>query len=298
MDTATFTPDTTLQALESACKVAGLSAVGAELVRLGENAMYRLATSPIMVRIGRSTAASRKEARIAKWLAGHQFPAARLADVDVEQPVVVDDLAATFWEFIEQSGEAVSSAELGSVLRDLHGLPEPSDLSLPFFEPMPKIEKRLDDIGARLPHDDRRFLLEQREDLEAKFAKLDLVLGFGPVHGDFHEGNLMRDRSGTVRLIDFEDFCWGPREWDACIESVRYRAMGWSSDEDYAAYVRAYGFDPLDWSGFPVVRAIRELNMTTWLAQQLGQSVEVDAEVRKRIADLRDGQAPRRWHVF
>lgn len=298
MDTATFTPESTRKALESACKVAGVRAAGAELVRLGENAMYRLAVPPIMVRVGRSTAASRKEARIAMWLASHQFPAARLADVEVEQPVVIDDLTVTFWEFIEQSSEAVSSAELGSVLRNLHGLPEPSDLSLPFFEPMPKVENRLNEIGARLPEDDRRFLQEQRENLEVEFSKLDLVLGFGPVHGDYHEGNLLRDRFGTIRLIDFEDFCWGPREWDACIESVRYRAMGWSSDEDYAAYVRAYGFDPLDWSGFPVVRAIRELNMTTWLAQQLGQSSEVDAEVRKRIADIREGQAPRRWRVF
>lgn len=298
MDTATFTPETTRRALASASEVAGLSTVGAELVRMGENAMYRLSQYSVVARIGRSVAASHKEARIAKWLADHQFPAARLASVAAEQPVVLGNFAVTFWEFIEEGSEAVSSADLGAVLRDLHDLPESPVLSLPVFKPMPKVEKRLNDIGFRLPDVDRRFLLEQCESLRVEFAKLDLVLGFGPVHGDYHAGNLMRDRSGTIRLIDFEDFCWGPREWDACIEAVRYRAMGWTSEEDYSAYTRAYGFDPLDWPGFPVVRAIRELNMTTWLAQRLGQSAEVDAEVRRRIADLHDGQACRHWRVF
>jgi Ser/Thr protein kinase RdoA (MazF antagonist) len=298
MDSATFTPQTTHEVLEQACRVAGLNPDSAELARMGENAMYRLASTPVMARIGRSVAASRKEARIASWLASHQFPAARSAAVDAEQPVVVDDLAVTFWEVIEESDEPVTSADLGVVLRDMHALPEPSDLSLPFFEPTPKVEKRLADIGEFLPEDDRQFLSERREELEQKFAALNFTLGFGPVHGDYHRGNLMRDRSGTVKLIDFEDFCWGPREWDACVEAVRYRAMGWVNDEDYAAYVRAYGFDPLDLPGFPVLRAIRELNMTTWLAQQLGQSTQVDAEVHKRIADLRDGEAPRSWRVF
>lgn len=56
------------------------------------------------------------------------------------------------------------------------------------------------------------------------------------------------------------------------MEAVRYKAFGWLSDEDDAAFVAAYGFDPRIWSGFPVVRAMRKLNMTTWLAQRAGHS--------------------------
>ncbi|WP_243789754.1 phosphotransferase enzyme family protein [Saccharopolyspora gloriosae] len=297
MENATFTPQTTRQVLETASEAAGVDPRGAELVRMGENAMFRLATAPIIARVGRSVSAGRKETRIASWLASHQFPAVRLAPVDREL-VPVGDLAVTFWEFIEESEQPISSGELGDVLRRLHSIPEPSDLSLPFFEPMPKVESRLQNIGSALPDDDRAFLSNRKKELDEQFADLTFELGFGPVHGDYHKGNLMRDHNGTIRVIDLEDFCWGPREWDACVEAVRYQAMGWVSDAAYASYTGAYGFDPLVWDGFPTIRAIRELNMTTWLAQQLGQATDVDAEVHKRITDLQTGDRPRRWATF
>ncbi len=108
----------------------------------------------------------------------------------------------------------------------------------------------------------------------------------------------MRSTDGTIRLIDFEDFCHGPREWDVAVEAVRHRALGWVSESDYRSYVEQYGFDVIDWSGFPTVRAARELNMITWLAQRLRQAPEIDAEVRQRISDLRDNQSARQWHTF
>lgn len=297
METATFTPQTTREVLETASEIAGVDPRGAELVRMGENAMFRLASAPIIARVGRSITAGRKETRVANWLASHQFPAARTAPTDREF-VVVGDLVVTFWEVIDESPQPVGSGELGDVLRRLHSLPEPSDLALPFFEPMPKVESRLKNIGSALSVDERSFLSARKEELEEQFASLQFRLGFGPVHGDYHKANLMRDESGTVRLIDFEDFCWGPREWDACVEAVRYDAMGWTGDDEYVAYVDAYGFDPLTWDGYPVIRSVRELNMTTWLAQQVGQSAQVNEEVHKRIADLQAGERPRDWRTF
>lgn len=298
MESAPFTPKATREALEAASEVVGVDPRDAEFVRMGENAMFRLTSPPVMARVGKSLSAARKEARIARWLASHQFPAVRLAPLETDV-VPVGDLVVTFWEVIEESHVPVSSGDLGVMLRQLHEIPEPSDLALPFFEPMPKLDSRLKTIGTALPEAERAFLRHRKEELDERFATLEFSLGFGPVHGDYHKANLMRDRTGTVKLIDFEDFCWGPREWDACVEAVRHQAMGWVSDDEYAAYVDAYGFDPLKWSGFPVVRAIRELNMATWLAQQLGQSTEVDAEVHKRIADLRDGEHyPRQWRTF
>ncbi|MEV6234918.1 aminoglycoside phosphotransferase family protein [Saccharopolyspora shandongensis] len=296
MQTAAFTPETTRAILHKAGKQLDLDTSGATLIRMGENAMYRLESPPIMVRIGRSPAAAEKERNVAAWLADHDFPAVHLADF--QQPVLVDDYAVTFWKFIEESLDSVTEHELGGTLRALHDLPTPSAFSLPPFEPMPKIAPRLSAIGDRLPVEDRMFISERKAELEEEFSGLSFSLGVGVVHGDYHPGNLMRDQAGIIRLIDFEDFVFGPREWDACVEAVRYWAFGWVSPEDYRSYVDAYGFDPLDWDGFPVMRAIRELNMTTWLAQLLGQSDEVDKEVHKRIADLRNGQRLRNWSTF
>lgn len=296
MTTATrFTPEYTREILATACKRVQLDP-RAELIRMGENALYRLDNVQIMARVGRSRQASEKEVAIAEWLKASDFPAATIATI--QQPVVVDGTPVTFWRYIEESPEPVTPADLGMILRRLHTLPVPSDLALPHFAPMPKVVDRLAVYGAALSSIDRDYLHSQQDDLTAKFERLEFALDSGPIHGDAHAANLMRDRSGTVRLIDFEDFAYGPREWDVCVEAVRYRSLGWVTDEQYRQYVDSYGFDPLTWSGFEVVCSIRELNMTTWLLQMIGQSAEVDQEVSVRINDLRSGSRRRHWKTF
>lgn len=296
--TKPFTPESTRPAMESACRAAGLDPTGTELARMGENAMYRLANAPVMVRIGRSHEAARKEVGIARWLASHEFPAVRLAN-GWEQPIMAEDLPVTFWQFLEQSPEPVQSGDLGRMLRRLHELPQPTEVELPRFTPMPKVHSRLERVpSGYLSDDEMAFLRERHAQLEEEFQSLSFELPTGAIHADAHTANLMRMPDGTVTLIDFEDFCWGPHEWDACVQAVRYQAFGWLTQSEYEDYVSEYGFDPLQWSGFPVIRAMRELNMTTWLMQQLGHSEQINTEVKKRIADLRDNQAPRHWSAF
>jgi hypothetical protein len=77
--TASLTRETARAALTNACATVGLDADNATLMRMGENAMYRL-QQDVIARIGRSEAASRKEVRVAGWLADSDFPAVRLAD--------------------------------------------------------------------------------------------------------------------------------------------------------------------------------------------------------------------------
>lgn len=264
---------------------------------MGENALYRLPGAPIMARVGRSVEASRKETAVAAWLQSHQFPVVGLANV--EQVIVIDGVPVTFWKYIEQSDRPPVSADLGAILRDLHKLPAPREVQLPAFDPMPKIDERLRCIGSELPDVDREFLQHRKSELQHEFAGIDFELEPGPIHGDAHRHNLLREYgTETVRLIDLEDFCWGPREWDLCVEAIGYKAFGWISESDYDSYVDSYGFDPLRWPGFRVIQSIRELNMTTWLAQRLGESAAVDAEVHRRLRDLRDDDAPREWGTF
>lgn len=250
-----------------------------------------------MARVGRSVEASRKETRVAEWLESYHFPVVRMAKVP--QVTVIEGMPVTFWEYIEQSDRAPTAPDLGVILRELHKLPAPSAIRLPAFDPMPKIDERLRCIGSALGETDREFIEKRKHELQQKFAAVRFDLHPGPIHGDAHRHNLLRESdTEAVKLIDLEDFCWGPREWDLCVEAMGYKAFGWITEEDYRGYVQAYGFDPLEWPGYPVVQAIRELNMTTWLAQRLGESVEVDTEVHRRLADLRDDQAPREWGTF
>ena len=293
-----FTTELTDAVMEAACESARMNPAGASLLRFGENAIYGLATLPVVVRVGRLLAAAEKESQVARWLQGHKFPAARLA-LDFDEPMVIDGLPVTFWQKIDEIFEPITPSEFGTILHDLHRLPPPTDFELPKFSPMPKVENRLREIpDGYLTQYDIKFLHEKFEELAAKYEELTFILPRGPVHGDAHVGNLMRDQNGQIKLIDFEDFAFGPREWDAAVLSVRHQAFGWVTEDDYQRYVTAYGFDPIAWDGFPVIRAIRELNMTTWLAQTIGESSGVVTEVRKRISDLRDDQAPRNWRAY
>ena len=112
-------------------------------------------------------------------------------------------MPVTFWEYIEQSDRPSTAADLGAILRALHRMPAPSDVSLPTFEPMPKIDERLRCIGSALGEEDREFIRKRKNELQHDFAAISFALAPGPIHGDAHRHNLLRE-SGTddVKLID------------------------------------------------------------------------------------------------
>jgi Phosphotransferase enzyme family len=291
-----FTRETALRTLQAACAATGLDGRGAQLLRLGTNANYKLEAHPVMVRIAPGRIEDvRKEIDVARWLARSGFPAARLVD-GIAQPLILGGRAVTFWELIEPSPEPVHLADVARLLRDLHRLPEPAGFALPRFEPLAHTIRRLDGL---VDGEDARFLRSRCEWLQKQFDGLEFVLPPGVIHGDAHEGNALRDRSGCVRLLDFESVALGPREWDLGVLALRYRPFGWISEAEYRACVTAYGgFDVTEWPGFHVLQGIRELSMTTWLLRKAGESPEHGAELRKRMADLRDDGAPRHWRAF
>jgi len=140
-----FSAAGTRRTLEIACSAAGLDAGGAELLRLGENAIYRLRSVPLVARIARTVdylPAIRTEVAAARWLlesAG--FPAVRLAG-PAEQPLVADERVVTFWELVSEHTEFGTVAELAMLLRWLHDLEPPSSLVLPELRPFGRVDAR------------------------------------------------------------------------------------------------------------------------------------------------------------
>jgi aminoglycoside phosphotransferase (APT) family kinase protein len=143
-----------------------------------------------------------------------------------------------------------------------------------------------------------RLLATLHDRLRCELAALDF--GFPPsaVHGDAHPGNLLYTDSGEVVLLDFEAFCYGPREWDLSLTGAYRHGFNWLDEAKYAEFVRAYGFDVSRWNGFSVLRSIRELGMTTWLMQLVDRDPKFEAEFSQRIADLLTGEMPRQWRPF
>jgi thiamine kinase-like enzyme len=125
---------------------------------------------------------------------------------------------------------------------------------------------------------------------------LKFALPPGPIHGDAHTRNLLTDH-GRVVLIDFEAAAIGPREWDLLPTSIAVPRYG-LPEKRYQEFAAAYGFDVRSWPGYPVLREIRELTMTTWIMQNVRESQGIAAEFALRVASLRERDSERPWHFF
>lgn len=114
-----------MSVLSTACAEIGLDAGGAELVRLGENALYRI-PGGIVTRIARpgQHAAAEREVRIAAWLADNDVPAVR-PSAGVDQSISVVDRVVTFWEKLPPH-RAGTPTEVADVLRRLNSLAPPT----------------------------------------------------------------------------------------------------------------------------------------------------------------------------
>lgn len=284
--------------LARACDVAGLDTRGAHLLRVGSNAVYRLA-GPVVVRISRSGAdihRVRKTVAVAKWLETVDYPAVRVVDVD--QPIVIDEHVITFWQAVSDDGDQYASVgEVAEVFAKLHGLIAPEDLHLPVLAPFGNADKRIEDNNWLSP-DDRDFLTRKLAEIRDSYAELDFVLPQGVIHGDASIGNVLRDFQGKPVVIDLDGFAIGPREWDVALTAIYYDSFGWHTREEYETFVRVYGFDIMQWPGYQTMRDVREFLMVTWVIQKADESPRAAAEALKRIAALRTGASRKDWQPF
>jgi aminoglycoside phosphotransferase (APT) family kinase protein len=284
--------------LKRASAIAGVDADGARLLRVGSNTVYRL-QAPVIARISRPGADAghvRRTVAVARWLEAAGYPAVRLADVD--QPVVIDGQVVTFWQAVsDDSDQYASVAEVAEVLLRLHQLTAPAELQLPDLAPFANAQKRIES-NTWLTPDDRAFLLAMLTQMQAAYAGLEFTLPPGVIHGDASIGNVLRDTDGHPVVIDLDGFAVGPREWDLALTAIYYDSFGWHTRREYQDFVRVYGYDIMTWPGYPVMRAVREFLMVTWVIQKAPESGPAAAEAAKRITGLRTGASRRDWQPY
>ncbi|MBG0814161.1 aminoglycoside phosphotransferase family protein [Planomonospora sp. ID82291] len=293
----TFTVSAARETLDAACREVGLHAEDAILLRLGENAIFQLSRDNVIVRIARSAEVlpdARKEVAVAEWLRESGLPAAEPADY--EQPLMTRGRPVTFWRLIENNGDKASVRDLARILRRLHSLPVPPEIPLPEFDIFGRVSERIANTEA-LSDQDHEFLTARLIELREKYESLRYPLSPCAVHGDAHQQNLIVALDGRVLLIDFERFAFGPPETDLAVTATE-RLIGWHTAGEYESFTDAYGFDIISWEGFPILRSINELKMTTWLMQNVNESERVAQEFRTRFASLHDDEAPRSWAPF
>ena len=294
---AGFSSTAILPTLEEACAQAGLSSDGAELLRLGENAIYQLATDPVVVRIARSAdrlPRVRRELCVARWLATSNVPAVRVRD-DIDQPTVVHEPPGHVLAHRHRRRPSPEPHRPGAACSPPSTTPPAARASCPASIRCGPSYSRLAKAKT-VTQDDRDFLKARCDDLNDELQHLEFALPRGPIHGDAHTNNLLTDH-GQVVLIDFENAAIGPREWDLLPIAIGVERYG-RPERQYREFADTYGFDVRAWPGYPVLREVRELTMTTWIMQNIGESPAVAAEFALRVSSLRERDFTRAWHFF
>ena len=169
---AGFSSSAALPLLHAACQRAGLSSDGAELLRLGENAIYRLADTPVVVRIARSAdrlPRVEKELCVARWLARAKVPAVRAVE-EIDQPLMVNGYPVSFWHSVSGGHPVPTHLDLARLLAAFHSLSDcPCDLV--GFEPLKTSESRLA-AAADIDQEEHDFLRNRCVELNEEFQHL------------------------------------------------------------------------------------------------------------------------------
>jgi aminoglycoside phosphotransferase (APT) family kinase protein len=290
----TLTEATAQRVLTEVCARVDLDPAGAELVRLGSNAVYRLA-EPVIVRVvgdGATVEDVRRQVLVARWLEDVGYPATRA--LDVEQPVEVDGYVATFLVSVSDRDEYAPIREVADLIRRLHELDPPSGFTLPASRAFDRLDDRL--VG--MSEADKTFIADRLRELRRQYEGLTFALPAGVIHGDANVGNVIMSRDGKPVLIDLDSFSVGPREWDLVQTALFYERFGWHTEDEYRTFVDVYGFDVMEWSGYPVLADYREISMTLWLAGKAENDEVSAAEVHKRVEAIRTGGSRRDWAPF
>jgi len=282
-------------ALQDTAQRSGLDNRGARLIRLFATAVYRLPAADAVARIALATSPDSvarldTSVQVTRWLTGIAFPC--VEPLPVEQPVTSHGCAVTFWRYLPQDGPEPGPADLGRLLRELHGLGSPP-VALLAYRPLVSARRAIASSHA-IGEEERGWLGERCDRLVAAYGQLRFRLPAGMIHGDAYRGNLLRDGQRVV-LADWDAVSTGPREVDL-IPTLQATRFG-LSDDQREAFVSAYGHDIRSWEGYQVLRGIRELSTLTALLRDGHADIAARKELQIRLRSLRAGD-DQEWTSF
>ena len=282
---------TPAQALSVACTRVGLDAAGAVLIRLAENALYRL-PGGVVARVSRpgQLETARREVMASAWLQRQGFPVVQ-ALAELVQPIDVGGRAVTFWRELPPHTRA-GPGEIGALLRRLHALPA-TGIDLPATDPFVQVETRIASLTF-LDTDDQDWLLARAALLRQAYLDRPSGHPVALVHGDPWAGNVVRTDAGPV-LLDLERFSLGPPEYDLVVVAAGYTSYGLRPAANYHDFAAAYGRDVTTWDGYPLLRDIRELRVTTYAGQVALDHPEALDQAVHRLRCLQGHYGDRPW---
>ncbi|MGW4071634.1 phosphotransferase family protein [Nocardia grenadensis] len=283
--------------LESACVAYGLNFSTAHLLHRRSNAVWRV--GDVVVRLAPNTPLRRTRAAtsiaVSRWLASTATEPIALNPLAGEQPVPTSSAVATFWPY-RPSAIHPAADDIGNLVRFLHEQPAPP-FRIPEYRPLRRLREALEVDAARerpiLSDQDHDWLRGRADDLIAAFETTRFPLGHGLVHADAHEENVVLDDGDWV-LIDWDNACYGPRELDLVGTLPDHFH---SPPADRAAFVRAYGYDLLEWPDWTLLRDITEYHTLGSYIRIAGDTPRAAHELRRRVESLRTGDREVVWQT-
>jgi Ser/Thr protein kinase RdoA (MazF antagonist) len=297
-----WTAEDALVAAQQALVVLGIGGQRLQLLRLGENALYRILGTDLLLRVARAGTKSHDVARTiaaATTLRANGVPVCEPADRgSPDGPMVFDNGVVSVWKYYaELPGASTDFTGFGRALRSLHVKSTELAGMLPRWDPLGMTRARLRAVSRiGVPPQWIQDLTRRVDHFEHELATFEPVLSDGVIHGDAHVGNVL-DAGGGPILIDLDNLSNGPRDADFAPTIVQLRRFGLAT-EHWIEFITGYGLhDPWILHDSPLVR-LRELFMLAWLLQQFGSNGAVDQEIELRMGSLDDRvDSPTRWNA-
>ena len=292
-----FAPARLQKVLEKCCVAAGLDPEVHTVLRGHTNAVVRLAHVPVVVkiaRLGTDPVEAARTVQVVRWLFDSGLPTAPLHPIE-PQPVLADGHAATFWTYLPQPARDIHARDIAKPLRMLHELPLPESLPL----------RRRDDVAAiraslrattALPASTLAFLAARLEKVVEALETVSFALPECVIHGDPQHRNTLYDGEQAL-LCDWDTVALGQPEWDLATIEIHCRRFGHGRDS-YEQFAEEYGFDITAWSGYPVMRELRELRMITTNAAKILHAPATLPEIERRIRGLRADDVQLQWQIL
>jgi aminoglycoside phosphotransferase (APT) family kinase protein len=291
-----FTEAAMRQTLTSIADQLGIDDTDVRLLRLTNNAVFALPAAGVVVRITRTHRLHgrvHKVAALGAWFEDLDAPTIRLTH-GIHQPIAAGNLLATVWRYVAPNEPPPDASDLGIALHAFHSLNIPP-LPLPKWDPIRDARSRLADAEG-LSDNDRDYLLAWCDQLEPHLEEFAASVQPGLVHGDAHEGNLLRDASSRVLLCDFDATCIGP--WQVDLAPVPANEARFGPYGGHNKLAASYGYDLTKDPVWPLLQQARELKMIAAAVPLLASAPGVHEEFQLRLRSVRTADYTVRWTSF
>ncbi|MEV6928099.1 aminoglycoside phosphotransferase family protein [Dactylosporangium sp. NPDC051485] len=291
-----LTPATLAAVVQAVGEQLDVDVRDAVMVKFTNNAVFRLAHAPVVVRIAGSEAMRQRAPKVvqmAAWLAELGHPAVRLVS-GIDQPITAHGHLVTAWQTVPETGARPTGHDLAAIIRMFEALPPPP-FPLPTWNPFVEIWQRIRDADG-VTSAELAFLEHLTAEVQQRLRDVRFALPPGVIHGDIFAGNVLMSPDGPV-ICDFDSTSIGPREWDLTPVAVGKLRFDYPGDT-HSVLAADYGFDVTTWDGFPVLQQIRELKLITSVLPILNTNPRIRAQWRHRFDSIRNGDTSAKWTTY